>query len=61
MKIFSSIRPLFAAEGRSDEHGKVIFLFRHYEEAQCKAKELIHMHYHKVSAYRVAEAGVADE
>jgi hypothetical protein len=55
MKIYTTVKPLFAAQGRSEEHGKVIFLFSNYEAAQAKAKELIHMHYDKVSAYRVGE------
>jgi hypothetical protein len=55
MKIYTKVSPLFAAEGKSDEHGKVIFLFGSYDEAQAKAKELIHTSYSKVSAYRIAE------
>lgn len=58
MKLYTTVVPLFAAEGISKIAGKkekVVFLFDTFEGAQTKAKELVHQCYQKVSAYRVAE------
>lgn len=58
VRIFTTVSPLFVAEGyaKTDENEELLmFFFSTYSDAQKKGVELINQHYHKISCYRAGE------
>lgn len=53
--IYTTVWPLFAAEGTNTKEEVDVFLFSLHEEAVKKGQGLLFQSYSKVSVYRLAE------